>query len=234
MERLRRWWDTLTERGAKQEKAAWPEYYRRYDSEVQHEFPPDRLLREVPVVILDTETTGLDVRQDRILSLGALKVYGNSINLGEKFEAYLPTPPGFEHSEAVAIHGIIPNSLRYSYVDEPTLLSDLLTYLGGSLIVGHHIGFDVAMLNQTLQRHGAGPLRNRVIDTADLARRLRPSGYWTPDHDFSLDALARRYRIPLSDRHTSLGDCYITGVLWLKLLSRLAVRVGHDLRVQDL
>lgn len=213
---------------------AWPEFYRRYVARTKQVPPQEVLLREVPVVILDTETTGLDVRQDRILSVGALRVYGNSINLGEKFEAYLPTPAGFGRSEAVAIHGIIPNSLRYSYVDESTLLADLLEYLGNALLVGHHIGFDVAMLNQALRRHGAGPLLNQVVDTADVAKRLRPAGYWTPEHDFSLDALARRYRIPLSDRHTALGDCYITGVLWLKLLTRLATRVGRDLRLKDI
>ncbi|NJB85579.1 DNA polymerase-3 subunit epsilon [Lewinella marina] len=220
--------------GRRSSEGGWPDYYRRYATEVDHRIPPDTDLREIPVVVLDAEATGIDVRQDRILCMGGLRVSGNSINLGEKFEAYLPTPPGFERSDAVVIHGIIPNSQRYAYVDEPTLLSDLLEFLDGALIVGHHIGFDVALINQALKRHGAGPLLNQVVDTADLAKRLRPAGYWTPEHDFSLDALARRYRIPLSDRHTALGDCYITGVLWLKLLSRLALRVGRDLQLRDL
>ncbi len=212
---------------------AWPAWYRDYarGSAMRHDGAGP--LSEIPIVILDAETTGLEVRTDRILCVGALRVLGNSIRLGEKFEAYLPTPPGHGGSESVSIHGIIPNSHRYTYTDEPRLLADLVEYLGNAIIVGHHIGFDVEMLNRTLQRNGAGPLRNPVIDTANVAKRLRPSGYWSPHDDYSLDALARRYRIPLSDRHTALGDCYITAVLWLKLLTRLAVKLGRDLRLED-
>ncbi len=217
------------------ETGSWPEWYRNYRVTLAgRTVSPDQLLRELPIVVLDAETTGLQVTRDRILSLGALRVYGNSIHLAEKFEGYLPTPPHHTPGDSVAIHGIIPNSRRYTYSDEPTLLAELLDYLGASIIVGHHIGFDLEMINRSLARHGAGPLQNRIIDTAQLAKRLRPAGYWTPEGEYSLDSLARRYRIPLSDRHTALGDCYITAVLWLKLLTRLAIKIGHDLHLRDL
>ena len=212
----------------------WPSWYRDYRQNFQKLPDASTLLHEISIVVLDAETTGLDVKRDRILSLGALRVTGNSISLADKFEAYLPTPSGYEQAQAVSIHGIIPNSTRYRHVDEPTLLQSFLPYLGSHLIVGHHIGFDLEMLNRSLERHGAGPLQNRVIDTAALAKRVRPAGYWTPQHDYTLDALAKRYSIPLSDRHTALGDCYITAVLWLKLLRRLAVKLDRDLLVGDL
>lgn len=193
----------------------------------------NRSLSEIKVIVLDAETTGLDTATDRILSLGGLKVEGNSIDLGQKFEAYLPTPDGHSASGAVAVHGIIPNSRRYNYVAEEKLLIDLLSYVDNSLIVGHHIGFDLQILNLALARNGAGPIVNRVVDTAKLSMRLRPAGYWSPKDDYSLDTLARRYRIPLSDRHTALGDCYITSILWLKLLTKLAVKLGRDLVLAD-
>ena len=220
---------------AREEKGAahWPDYYRHYRRGYPSLPDPAAPLHTLPVVVLDAETTGLHVKRDRILSLGALRVTGNSISLADKFEAYLPTPEGFGKKEAVSIHGIIPNSSRYPHTDEPTLLENFLEYLGGQPIVGHHIGFDVEMLNRALLRAGAGPLLNPVVDTADLAKRLRPAGYWTPQQDYSLDSLAKRYHIPLSDRHTALGDCYITAVLWLKLLRRLAVKLDRDLLVGD-
>ncbi|PPK86729.1 DNA polymerase III epsilon subunit [Neolewinella xylanilytica] len=229
---LRRIQDRLTGNGLDR-RADWPSWYREYADSFQSPPPPGTPLHELPVVVLDAETTGLDVRRDRILSLGALRVSGNSISLADKFEAYLPVPDGFDGSESVSIHGIIPNSSRYDHTDEPTLLAEFLTYLGSKVIVGHHIGFDVEMINRSLLRHGAPPLRNAVVDTADLAKRLRPAGYWTPRHDYGLDALAKRYTIPLSDRHTALGDCYITAVLWLKLLRRLAVKLDRDLVLGD-
>ncbi|WP_116105778.1 PolC-type DNA polymerase III [Lewinella sp. IMCC34191] len=212
----------------------WPDWYRTYREGYAPLPPPATPLDEISIVVLDAETTGLDVRRDRILSLGALRVTGNSISLADKFEAYLPVPAGFDASGSVSIHGIIPNSTRYHHMDEPTLLASFLQYVGSNVIVGHHINFDVEMINRSLQRHDAEPLWNTVIDTADLARRLRPAGYWTPPHDYSLDALAKRYSIPLSDRHTALGDCYITAVLWLKLLRRLAVKLDGDLVLGDL
>ncbi len=231
------WLNKLRQRlgggGTADDDEQWPDWYRDYVRIAVGKHAGEHPLADVPIVLLDAETTGLEVSTDRILCVGALRVQGNAIRLGEKFEAYLPTPPGHSMSTAVSIHGIIPNSHRYTYVDEPRLLSDLLEYLGNAVIVGHHIGFDLEMINRTLQRNGAGPLRNPVIDTVNVAKRLRPSGYWSPQDDYSLDALARRYRIPLSDRHTALGDCYITGVLWLKLLTRLAVNLGRDLRLED-
>lgn len=213
--------------------AHWPDYYKRYAKANEAGWPAQRQLHEVPVVVLDTETTGLDIHRDRILSIGGLRVVGNSILLGDKFEAYLPTPPGLSVEAAIRIHGIIPNSQRYTYTDEPALLPRLLDWVGNSIIVGHHIGFDVALLNQALKRDGAGPLRNKIVDTADLAVRLRPAGYWSPKQDYSLDALARRHRVPLSDRHTALGDSYITAVLWLKLLTRLGTKAKRYLLVGD-
>ena len=212
----------------------WPEWYRAYAADFAHPSPgPDASLSAISLTVLDAETTGLDVHEDRIISLGALTVRGNSISLADKFEAYLPSPVASGGTAAIIVHGIIPNSQRYHYSEAPQLLGDLLAYLGTRPIVGHHIGFDVEMINRALARQGAGPLRNRVIDTAVLAQRLQPAGYWSPPQAYSLDTLAKRYRIPLSDRHTALGDCYITAVLWLKLLTRLAAKLNRDLRLSD-
>jgi DNA polymerase-3 subunit epsilon len=182
---------------------------------------------------VDGETTGLDVKRDRLLSLGALRLVGHTIRLQDQFERYLPQEDQRVNDAAIAIHGIIPNSRRLLFTTEEDLLREFLDYMGRAPIVGHHIGFDLAILNGLLERNGCGPLVNPWIDTADLAQRIVPKGYWRPDTDYSLDALAKRYRISLSDRHTALGDCYITAVLWLKLLTRLAEKRHTDLRFGD-
>lgn len=214
---------------------AWPDWYAAYASQYLAEpMDPLRELAEANVVVLDAETTGLDLKKDRLISLGALQVRGNTIKVEGHFEAYLPTPADYQGRDAISIHGILPNSHRYTYDREDELLARLLTFLGPErIIVGHHIGFDLEMINQALARQGAGPLRNKLVDTARLAERLQPAGYWTPPDQFSLDNLARRYRIPLSDRHTALGDAYITAVLWLKLTARLAEKKGRALVVGD-
>lgn len=212
----------------------WPEWYKSYFLEGDFQHSGTRLLRNYPVSVIDAETTGLDINKDRLISMGGLRVKENRILIANSFEAFLPTPDELQSTTAVAIHGIVPNSQRYAYSAEEEMLANLLRFLGDSIIVGHHIRFDVTMINKSLVRHGAGELRNQVIDTAAVAERLQPPGYWSPKDQYTLDKLARRYRIPLSDRHTALGDAYITAVLWLKLVSRLEERVQRDLELADL
>ncbi len=212
----------------------WPAWYQEYYTSENFKRPKEALLAEVPVVVIDAETTGLDVTTDRLISLGGLRVQGNQLQIGGHFEAYLPTPEAFAANEAVAIHGIIPNSQRYKYWREDEMLESLLAFLGDAIIVGHHISFDVTMINQALVKAGAGKLQNQVIDTAAVAERIQPQGYWTQPGQYSLDKLARRYSIPLSDRHTALGDAYITAILWLKLTGRLRERIPRELELADL
>lgn len=213
----------------------WPEWYRNYACEcAASEQDADQPLDALTLVVIDAETTGLDLKKDTLISLGGLKVLGSTIRVEGHFEGYLPTPESHQDNSAVAIHGILPNSSRYKYEQEEELLARLLSFLGpDGIIIGHHIGFDVEMINQALARQGAGPLKNRIIDTGEVAQRLQPAGYWTPKDTFTLDSLASRYRIPLSDRHTALGDAYITAVLWLKLTARLREKIGRPLLLAD-
>jgi len=218
------------------DRADWPEWYAAYATAHRRKSPSgSQVLKEAKIIVIDAETTGLVPNTDRLLSLGGLRIAGRSILVREQFEAYLSTPTELEHREAVSIHGIIPNSQRYVYDTEEDLLARFLDYLGpDGVIVGHHIGFDVGIINRAMNAQGAGPLLNPVIDTGKLAQRIRPSGYWTPPREFSLDRLARQYNIPLSDRHTAMGDAFITAVLWLKLTARLEERLGREPVVSDL
>ncbi|WP_020571209.1 3'-5' exonuclease [Neolewinella persica] len=213
----------------------WPDWYRDYATKCMSNRRDDDLpIQQATIVVIDAETTGLDLKNDTLISLGGLKILGTTIFVNGHFEGYLPTPEKQEDKGAVAIHGILPHSSRYTYELEEELLVRLLAFLGtDAIIVGHHIGFDVEMINQALARQGGGPLKNRVIDTGKIAERLQPAGYWTPKDKFTLDSLASRYRIPLSDRHTALGDAYITAVLWLKLTARLREKMSRPLVLGD-
>lgn len=234
----RKWLDrvkrVLGRPGRAEPQPDWPVWYAEYWRACHP--PADRRteLQTTDVTILDLETTGLDPESDKILSVGALRCRGNTLNVRNQFEAYLANHPARVNAEAVAIHGIIPNSARYDYTDEPAFLRAILDYVGTSILVGHHVGFDLDMLNRALAAGGAGPLQNRVLDTSWLAQRVQPSGYWSPRDQYTLDSLARRYRIPLSDRHTALGDAFITGVLYLKLMGKLEAKLGRPVRIGDL
>jgi len=94
------------------------------------------------------------------------------------------------------------------------------------VLVGHHLRFDISILNEALKKRHAGKLRNPLIDTRDLALRVEKGrgGHDDQPGNYSLDALCQRYHIPGSDRHTAAGDAYITAILLLKLLGRLRKR----------
>ena len=93
-----------------------------------------------------------------------------------------------------------------------------------SIIVGHHIGFDFAVLNPAFQEHLGGQLRNQILDTNQLAKRITSPFYKMEigqGKNFSLDALCKQYGVPIYDRHTASGDALITALLFLKLIGRL-------------
>ena len=212
----------------------YPDWYEDYLSS-RRQFAVSAPLEDVELAVIDGETTGLDIKQDRLISLGGLKVRRNVVLIGEQFEGYLRVPAvNYGDGGSVIIHGILPRSERYTYSSPEELLRKFLAYVGDSVIVGHHIGFDVSMINRQLAELGAGPLVNPVVDTATIARQLAPAGYWSPKDHYTLDSLARRYGVSLSDRHTAMGDAFITALLLLKLTARLRERRGRPLELADL
>jgi DNA polymerase III subunit epsilon len=180
----------------------------------------------VRLVVLDCESTGLDPRRDRIISIGAVGVTGGEIDLSDTFEALLRV---LHNTAATLVHGITRDETRAG-VGEPEALAGLLGYLQDGVIVGHHIGHDLAMIDAALARHGAPKLKNRHIDTGKLVLLLEADGAFAgqpPLDDLSLDGLCARFDITPYDRHTAPGDAFLTAQVLLRLL-RLAARHGRD------
>jgi len=105
-----------------------------------------------------------------------------------------------------------------------------LGYLRDGVIVGHHIGHDVSMLDAALERMGTDVrLLNRTLDTADLTLHLARDGAFAgatlPGH-LTLDTLADLFGVVPHDRHTASGDAFITALVLLRLLT-LASRYGR-------
>lgn len=170
-------------------------------------------------VVLDTETTGFDYEKDRILSIGAVILHNNQINIPDSFEVYIQQ----EHYNQVTaqIHGI----LRDSVLDRPNELEALeqfLTFLGDSIIVAHHTLFDVTMINKALERNGLSSLKNKTLDTAVLYKKtLLVSPIFERKDNYTLDDLADKFDISKKDRHTAMGDAYITAISFLKILRKM-------------
>ena len=173
----------------------------------------------VRFVVLDTETTGFDYTTDRILCIGAIVLQNNTIPINGSFEVYIQQE---HYDQATAkIHGI----LKEFVIDRPTELEALqqfLDFLGDSIIIAHHTIFDITMINKALERNGLPELKNKTLDTAVLYKKtLLVSNLLDRKENYSLDELADKFDISKKDRHTAMGDAYITAIAFLKILNKL-------------
>jgi DNA polymerase-3 subunit epsilon len=202
-----------------------PAFIARYRAHFQHTWTGATDIDEVRFVVLDSETTGFDARNDRIITIGAVAVQGREINLADSFESLLKIT---HNTSAVTVHGVTRDESERG-VDEPVALERLLDYLKDGVIVGHHIGHDIAALNAAYERNWNFTLSNRWIDTLLLSVLLQQDGAFAAQpriRRLSLEALADIFQVIPHDRHTAAGDAFITAQIFLRLL-RLAVKAGR-------
>ncbi len=166
-------------------------------------------------IVLDTETTGLEVAQDhRIIEIGCIELQHRRQS-GNNFHVYL-NPEREVDAGAVAVHGITNAFLA----DKPrfaAVAAELLRYLGDAELIIHNASFDLGFLNAELKRAGEQtPVlesRLKVIDTLSLARQLHPG------QKNSLDALCKRYAVDNSRRefHGALLDAQLLAEVYLAM-----------------
>ena len=171
-------------------------------------------------VALDTETTGMDARTDRIVALGAVR-WGPAGEV-DRFEMLLD--PGRPISPAsTAVHGIDDAAVRGA----PSLdavLPAFRKFVGDSVPVAHMGAFDLAFLQRPLASARL-PALERMLDTAVLAARLLP-----PLPELSLDAVCAHLGIPVVGRHTALGDARLAAAVLARLLPELERRGASTLQ----
>jgi DNA polymerase-3 subunit epsilon len=108
-----------------------------------------------------------------------------------------------------------------------------LSYIGNRVIVGHHINFDVMMINKMLDDLHLPRLKNQTIDTAQLIKRIEnPLNAYNlvNSKELSLDELSQKFDIITKQRHTAAGDAYITALVFIKLLELLKKREVRTLK----
>jgi len=204
-------------------------YWNAYKQAFEQDYTKKTLIRDIRFVVLDTETTGLDVKQDKLLSIGAVAVKNRKIHIADRFEFYVRQQ--YEGGkDGIKVHGILPKH-NLSAQSAKNILIELLSYLQNSVLVGHHIGFDFAVLNRAFHQHLNGQLLNPTLDTAHLAQRIQSPFYQTitnNNEQLSLDELCHQYKVPIYNRHTAGGDALITALLFVKLLGKLEKKGVED------
>lgn len=183
----------------------YPDFWKAYVEEFKH--PNNHR-----VIVLDCETTGLSPREDKILSIGAVALHQHVIYIEDHFSVLLKQK--LNKPDSIPIHGIVKNKNNH-LTTETDALKQLLTFLGSSKIIGHHIQFDIQMINMALKNMELPKLKNKVEDTNDLYSKFKR--IHQPIHR-SLDDLCDEFNIPKKDRHTALGDAFLTAQVYQRLV----------------
>lgn len=186
----------------------YPEFWKNYISKFNK--------RSSRFIVISTETTGLNPNKDVILSIGAVAVENNSIVVSDCFEIVL-LQYKYLHENGLSNEFIIES--KQSKLGEREALEAFIEYIGNAILVGHRIDFDVAMLNEALERLDCGRLKNDALDIEIMHRKLND----ITDKQFSIDELCQMYKIEKNDRNSSSEDAYTIALLFLKLKTRLGL-----------
>tara|TARA_Y100001958_G_scaffold80713_1_gene54519 strand:+ start:40 stop:705 length:666 start_codon:yes stop_codon:yes gene_type:complete len=162
-------------------------------------------------VVLDTETTGLSVKDGhRIVEIGCIELE-NLIPTKKQFHCYL-NPERKVSEKALAVHGYTDEFLsdKMKFKD---IVDEFLNFIKDKKLIIHNAEFDLSHINNELQLVGKSKLKNDVVDTLILAREKFPGS------QISLDALCKRYRVDNSKRvqHTALVDCDLLSKVYVNL-----------------
>jgi CBS domain-containing protein len=171
-------------------------------------------LLALDAVALDTETTSLDPRVARIVEVGAVRLISGRLSEDETFRSLvnpkIPIP-----EIAASIHGIDDAKVRDA-PDFAEVWPDFSDFIGGSAVIGHSIGYDLAILTNEMSRAGVPFSRPRTLDVRLLAQIVEPALT-----DYSLDRLAVWLGVKASDRHAALGDAFTAARIFVALVPKL-------------
>ncbi len=165
-------------------------------------------------IVLDTETTGISVKEGhRIVEIGCIELE-NLTPTQNKFHCYL-NPERKVSEKALEIHGytdqFLADKKKFKEIGE-----NFLTFIKNKRLIIHNAEFDLSHLNNELYLFGKKKIENEVIDTLSLAREKFPG---SPN---SLDALCKRYGVDNSKRtqHTALIDCHLLAKVYINLIDQ--------------
>lgn len=175
------------------------------------------LISHARLVVVDLETSGLNVQRDDILSIGAVAISHGVLHMADPFERTV-FRPNHQPNDATVLHEIAPSHVQAGQpVDQA--LSDFLNFAGTCVLFAFHAGFDQRMLTRSLARDLGYRLQHRFLDVAELAPMLFPEA---AAQCSTLDDWQHYFQLTNSERHNASADAQTTAEMLLILLNRLA------------
>lgn len=192
-------------------------------------------IEDVSYIVIDTELTGLDPKRDSIISIGAVKISRNGIDLGKTFHRLIKASTDLK-PESIVIHGITPSDLTEKPPIEE-VLPEFLEFCGSDIIIGHFISIDIHFLRKGCKKVGL-EFENPYIDTYEIYKWIKGNSgsfsrhYEEEGNGKDLFSIAREYDIPVKGGHDALSDAFITAQIFqrfLMVLPGLGVRKVKEL-----
>jgi CBS domain-containing protein len=168
-------------------------------------------------VAIDTETTGLDPRRAWLVEIAAVRLVGGRLETNAPLRRRV-RPPAPIPAAATRIHGIDDAAVS----GNPPFAEawpEFSAFIDGSVVIGHSLGFDFAVLERECERAGLLCTLPRALDTRLLAELAAPNLA-----DYSLDGVAAWLGIDATDRHSALGDAIAAARIFIALLPKLRDR----------
>ena len=180
------------------------------------------LIKDVPIVVFDTETTGLSPLS-HVVELGAVKLKGDRMvdTMASLVKPPIPIPP-----KVVRIHGIDDAAVKHAPPFK-VVARRFREFVRGCIMVAHNAPFDLKVLSINFQRRGIPLLDNPVLDTRKISRRHFPE---VADH--SLSYLIHVWKSPFKGCHRALADARHTAYIFMGMMNKLGL--GPYDRVEDL
>ena len=178
-------------------------------------------------IVLDTETTGISVKDGhRIVEIGCIEL-DNLIPTKRKFHCYI-NPERKVSEQALKVHGYNDEFLskQKKFIE---IGHEFLEFIKNKRLIIHNAEFDLSHLNNELKLSGLDQIKNEVLDTLTLARDKFPGS------QVSLDALCKRFRIDNSKRvnHTALLDCGLLAKVYINLIDQKEPMLDFQNNTED-
>ncbi|WP_340695411.1 3'-5' exonuclease [Hydrogenobacter thermophilus] len=175
-------------------------------------------VEDATFVIFDTETTGLDMKRDEPIAIGALKVDRLHLDLSQSFYRLIkPEKPPKRSS--VEVHGITPSDLSFAG-ERSEVGREFLMFAKGSLLTGYFLYIDLVMIKKLVKNFCSIPFIPYSLDVLDLYKGEKP---------IPMEKMLSDLELPYSSYHSALEDAYMTSLIFLKLIKPYRRKKLRDL-----
>ncbi|MGB5868541.1 MAG: 3'-5' exonuclease [Arcobacteraceae bacterium] len=167
------------------------------------------------LVCFDCETTGLNPKLDDIISIGAVTIKGDKIDLHNKFERFVKPKNAAMISDAIKIHHIREVDLIHAE-DIDDVIEEFLDFVGNRPLVGYYLSFDIAMVNKYIKPKIGITLPNKANEVSSIYYD-KVSKYHSVDIDLKFKTIMNNLNLPFMKAHDATNDAIMTALIYIKL-----------------